>query len=95
MTCVICKSCGWVSFAVTRKKAENEVKSFNEYFDTLTKKEQKEYYGGRKSTIDFYEHCFLCNGPYTNFRKAKNSEVPYGSTLQPIIQEKSLTKKKK
>lgn len=82
---VICKTCKWVAFEVTRKYAEKEVFKFNEYYSMLSKKQQKELYGGKNSRIETYEHCFLCHGTYKNFRIAKNAELPFGSTCQPII----------
>ena len=83
---ITCNKCGWVAFQVSRKSAEAEVKRFNEYYDTLSKKEQKDYYGGKKSTIDFYERCMLCGGSYTNFRNAVKGDCPDGVTINPIIE---------
>lgn len=85
---VICKHCKWVMFEVTREYAKNQVKEFNEYFDTLTKEQQQDFYGGNKSSIRSYESCMLCGTCYHNFRKAKKSEVPFGSTVNPIISRK-------
>ena len=82
-----CLKCGWVHFAVTRKNAEKEVANFNKYFNTLTKKEQKDYYGGKGSTIKTYERCFKCGGTHKSFIPAK--KIPFGSTIQPIISEDS------
>jgi len=80
-----CKKCGWVAFQVSRKHAESEVKRFNEYFNTLSKKEQDDYYGGKGSSIHQYEHCMLCDGSYKNFRDSIPGDVPDGCTLSPII----------
>lgn len=85
---VTCKACGWVSFAVTRKFAENAVRRFNEYFDRLTYEQQQAYYGGGKSSIQDYELCFRCGGGYKNFRKAKKDDCPSGCTINPIIRKK-------
>ena len=82
-----CNKCGWVHFAVTREFAENEVKEFNDYFDTLTEEEQQQYYGGRCSTIKQYEHCFFCGNTYKDFRDAKEDDCPIGVTLGPIIED--------
>lgn len=82
-----CLNCGWVHFGVTRLHAEENVKTFNEYFKTLKKSEQKEFYSGKKASIDLYEHCHRCDGPYTNFRDSKPDECPVGSTMGPIIVE--------
>ncbi len=82
---VICKHCKWVAFKVSRDHAKKEVAKFNKYFDTLNIAQQIEYYNGNKSSIRNYERCNLCGTCYHNFRKAKKSEVPYGSTVSPII----------
>lgn len=82
---VICTKCKWVSFAVTRAYAEDEVKRFNAYYNLLTRKEQVSYYGGKGSSVKGYEGCMLCGGQ--DFRLATEKEVPYGSTLSPVIWE--------
>jgi hypothetical protein len=81
---VVCLKCDYVSFAVSRRKAMAEVKRFNKYFDSLTKKEQKDYYGGKRSDLSLYT-CQVCSG--TEFRKAKKSEIPFGSTINPVVWE--------
>ena len=82
-----CNKCGWVHFAVSREFAENEVKRFNDYFNTLTEDKQQKYYGGKSSSIKHYEHCSLCGNPYTNFRESEEDDCPIGVTLGPIIKE--------
>lgn len=82
-----CLKCGWVAFGVTREHAEQDVKKFNEYFATLSKEKQDEFYGGTGSSIVNYERCMLCNGPHTNFRDSKPGDYPEGCTLNPIIVE--------
>lgn len=92
-----CSNCGWIHFQVSRKKAEEEVEKFNQYFESLSVENQEEYYGGRKSSISSYEHCFRCGTYHQEAVVAKEEEVPYGSTLQPLIDPTdfaSLTPKK-
>lgn len=84
---VTCNECGWVHFAISREHALEEVASFNKYYSTLTKKEQKEFYGGKSSSIGYYEHC-RCGNTYKDFRKAKAGDVPHACTVSPIIQKK-------
>lgn len=79
-----CNKCNWVYFTVTREFAENEVKAFNEYFDTLSKDKQDNYYGGKKSLIENYEFCHCGNG-YKNFRESLPTDCPDGCTMNPII----------
>lgn len=74
---------------VTRDYAEAAVKQFNEYFDTLSKEKQDEFYGGKGSSITQYENCMRCNEPHTNFRIAKYGDCPDGCTINPIIVEKT------
>jgi protein-arginine kinase activator protein McsA len=82
-----CNKCGWVHFAVTREHAENEVKKFNEFFDSLTEEQREDSYGGRRSTMKEYENCFFCGNTYEDFRDAKEDDCPIGVTLGPIIEE--------
>lgn len=82
---VTCKKCTWVSFEVSRKHAEAEVKKFNLYFNSLSKKEQKDNYGGKGAHISGYERCFLCGGSYKNFKRSLKKDIPIGSTIGPII----------
>lgn len=84
-TNVTCKKCGWVAFQVSREYAEDQVKRFNEYFESLTKKEQKELYGGKGASLSFYERCIGCGGSYKNFRTFKKDDCPDGCTLNPVI----------
>lgn len=87
MNLLTCKSCGWVHFGVSREYAENEIRHFNEYFESLTEKERQDYYGGRRSSIKEYDRCDLCGGSYKNFRPAEVGDCPNGVTLGPIITE--------
>ena len=95
---VTCKKCGWVHFSMSRAEAQENVDSFNRYFDSLPYETQKANYGGitfvddkpvygepRKSSIESYERCFNCRGPYTNFRPSVDGDCPNGCTIQPII----------
>jgi len=80
-----CTRCGWVHFAVTRQHAEEEVASFNSFYDKADRKTQRAY--GRRSSITLYERCGLCGGPYTDFRESREGDCPRGCTLSPIIYE--------
>ena len=74
-------------FEVSRKYAVQEITDFNEYFDSLSEKEQDQFYGGKRSNIMNYEHCGVCNGSYKNFREFKVGDCPDGCTLNPIIRK--------
>lgn len=82
-----CKKCGHGHFAVSRSYAEKEVARFNEYFDSLTKEEQENNYGGNKSNIESYEKCFRCGAKYTESEVCQEDDLPLGVTLQPLITE--------
>lgn len=84
--CVTCLKCGWVYFEVTRAYAEDEVKRFNEYFDSLPKEQQDEFYGGNKSSVKNYERCW-CGNDYKNFRLSKEGDCPTGCTQSPMIRK--------
>lgn len=85
-----CNQCDWIHFAVTRAYAIKEVLDFNQFYDGLTKKEQKNY-GGRRSSIHTYERCFRCGNSYTNFRDGSEADEDrsFGHTIQPIIGNES------
>jgi len=85
VTDLTCKKCGWVHFGISREYAESEIKSFNQYFDSLSKEKQEQCYGGRKNSIEQYEHCFFCGNTYQDFRPAVKGDCPDGVTMQPII----------
>lgn len=82
---VQCSHCGWVHFAVTRAYAEDEVDTFNAYFDKLSRLEQVFYYGGTRSIISNYENCFRCSrpGPFV----PEDGTLGDGHTIGPIIYE--------
>lgn len=84
MTTVTCEKCGWVYMQVSRNHAESEVIEFNKYFDSLSKKDQDDLYGGKGSNIKSYEFCW-CSNNYKNFRDSKPNDCPYGCTISPII----------
>ena len=81
-----CGRCGWVHFAVSRTFAEEQVRRFNEFFDSQTG-EVKESYGNKHSEIKNYERCFVCRAPFTCFKPFKEGDCPIGVTMQPIIDE--------
>lgn len=81
-----CLRCGWVHFAVSRAHAEDEVASFNRFFDAADV-ETKAAFGNRHSSMKSYEHCMLCGAPHTEFRDSKPGDCPEGCTLNPILFE--------
>lgn len=87
MNYLICKKCSWVHFGKTFDEVFEELKSFRKHYESLSKKAKKEMYGGKCSSITDYMYCFRCDAFYTEMRKAKKSEIPYGSTIQPILME--------
>lgn len=86
-----CKKCGWMHFERTRKEAADEVKSFNEYLNTVDKKIQEEYYETTGTSIENYEQCFRCGNDYKNFigptLEDRWDQESLGQTIQPIIRK--------
>jgi len=89
MISVVCDWCGWTHMGISREHAEREVKSFNEFFDTLPKEKQDQYYGGHKSTIESYR----CHCGSQNF--TPGDTAPDGSTIGPVIYEPEKDKSEK
>jgi hypothetical protein len=86
--CVTCDNCGWVHVAYTREAAEEAVKSFNDYFDTLSEEKQNDYYGGEGASLEkSYLYCFSCRDKESKFHKSKPGDCPDGCTIQPVICE--------
>ncbi len=81
---VTCNNCNWVSFAVSREAAENAVKQFSDYFDSLTKEEQQQSYGGKTLGIGGYK-CIFCGG--SSFRPFTEGDCPDGCTTNAVIVE--------
>ena len=84
MKTVTCNKCGWVWFQVSREHAVKQVAEFNIYFESLSKQEQNDYYGGRGAVLERYESCW-CGNSYKNFRDSKPGDCPDGCTISPII----------
>jgi hypothetical protein len=82
---VTCNSCGWVHFAVTRQYAEEQVKSFNDFFDGASNDVKVLY--GSPVTMRHYSRCAFCGGPHTNFRPFREGDCPDGCTIAAIISE--------
>ena len=82
---VICNKCNWVHFSISRKHAEAEVRKFNRYYKSAPKKAQQCF--GGPSSVASYEYCFTCGNSYKNFSKPKKADIPFGSTIQPIIRK--------
>lgn len=83
---VKCMKCGWVHFSVSLKFALNEVHKFNEYFNSLSTEQQNKFYGGKGASIEDYSNCARCGNHYENFVFVTNQkEIPFGSTIGPII----------
>lgn len=80
-TTVVCRACGWASFAVSRSWAERQIAEFNACHDAADPQEQESY--GRRSSLDEYR-CLRCGG--AAFRpKTAHDRIPYGATLNPVV----------
>jgi hypothetical protein len=81
-----CKKCGQVHFSVSLAYVQNNVNTFNEYFDTLSIEDQQTLYNGQRSSITPYTKCVVCGNPYTNFKLFENNDCPSGVTINPILE---------
>lgn len=82
---VKCNKCSWVHFELSEKDVIENVRSFNDYFNSLTKQEQDYYYGGKPASEDRYKKCFRCGNTHKDFSDATEQDAPNGSTIQPIM----------
>lgn len=80
-----CKKCGWVHFAVTLEHALDELCRFHRYYNSLSKKQQRENYGSCPASIRDYAYCDRCGAHYRDFRASKKDDCPSGCTIGPII----------
>ena len=78
-----CPKCGWTHFGVSRVYAVQNVKNFNDYYNSLSPEKQEDFYGNKMAEIGHYEHCFNCGAMYKTFERRNNA--PEGCTIQPII----------
>lgn len=95
INCVTCNKCGWVHYAITREEAEQNVKTFCDYYDNADL-ETKKFFNSLNTSIipDKYDRnelfrtytvCMSCGNSYTNFRPSKAGDCPMGCTLNPIL----------
>jgi hypothetical protein len=80
-----CNACGWVHFGMSPEDVDRAIDTFNAYFDRQPPDTQA-LFGGRASRAD-YDRCFRCGGSHKNFRESRPGDVPFGSTIQPILSE--------
>lgn len=81
---VKCRKCGWVHFERSLADVSNEIVRFNNWFYQQPDK-VREMYGGKPSSLEGYTCCFRCDNSYKDFVDADEGDVPYGSTIQPIL----------
>ena len=78
---VICRACGWASYAVSTAYAERKVAEFNRFYDRAPERTRKHYSG--HTSIETY-CCLNCGG--TAFRpKTPEDRIPPYVTLSPVI----------
>lgn len=83
---VTCNNCSRVHFAMSLDEVLKSVKLFNEMYVKLSDCEKLKYYGNKPTTLESYKDCFYCGNSYKNFRLAKDSDSPFGITLNPILE---------
>lgn len=78
---VVCRGCGWASYAVTRAWAEQQITRFNEYYHAADEETRSHFAG--PSSLEQYR-CLRCDG--TAFRPVLPEDgIPDGVTLNPVI----------
>lgn len=82
---VVCGKCSWTHMGITRKHAEEDVASFNLYYDSLSPQKKEDYYGNRSACIEDYEYCRCCGASYKEM--IPGCTAPDGATIGPIIYE--------
>lgn len=78
-----CRSCGKPHYPVSLADALAGIKSFNDYFNTLSPEDQNKFYGGKPASIDNYLQCVRCGS--VRFQQ-RHAAAP-GVTLNPIVFE--------
>lgn len=91
---VKCIKCGWVSMGVSQAYAEAEIDSFMAYYNALPENKKDFWRGvGDNGELKPFQPPALedykcCASPA--FRLALPEELPYGSTINPVIIPESL-----
>lgn len=84
---VICLHCGWVHFEVSLEYVLDWQDSWIDYWLSLDERGRRLY--GCKDRPPSYKQeylkCQRCGNSHKNFRKAKKKEIPFGSTIGPIL----------
>lgn len=80
-----CNKCNWVHFGVSLEDALKQSAEFNRYWMTLSLEDRESYYGGSANDFTRYTKCMVCKNDFTDFRDAKDGDVPEGSTINPIL----------
>jgi hypothetical protein len=81
-TLVTCDDCSRVSFAVTREYAEDEVRRFNAYYETLDSETQSHF--GGPSSLDNYV-CLSCGGSSFHPATVSDQKRAEGHTVNPVV----------
>ncbi len=79
-----CNKCGWCHFGRTPFEVLDEVWRFLDYWCTIGP-DTRAMFGGKPNAVKNYLSCFRCGNDYQDFHDATEDEVPFGSTIQPIM----------
>ena len=90
ITLITCKKCSHVSIQISKKSASAQVRIFNRFVKTLSKKEFERCYGGKKMSLSHYKKCINCNNSYKNFKNYNDKKDPNinGHTLNMVLNRK-------
>ena len=83
---VICLNCGWVSFGVSTEYVRSWKKDWVVFWNKMDQR-GRDMYGCSYGPPDESEYlsCQRCGGSHHDFRDALPEEMPYGSTIGPIL----------
>lgn len=78
---VICRACGWASYAVSTAYAERKVAEFNRFYDRAPERTRKHYSG--HTSIETYR-CLACGGQDFRAEMPEDRVADY-VTVSPVI----------
>lgn len=86
MNCSSCNKCNWVHFTVTAEYIDQWQKDWVVFWNKSTPEIRASYgcMAGPPGPEQYLE-CFRCGNSYTDFKDTSDSDIPHGSTIQPIL----------
>lgn len=76
---VTCRKCGWISYAVSKKEAEEDIASFNALYYSLDDEGKARFNG--PASLDGYR----CRCGASDFTQGGEDRLPDGATVCGVI----------